>query len=76
MSETKRAARRVVRVVIVAIAALRILTSLPVEAAPREKLEVIDSSARSEWIMDEHAWDGGVRFYFLNANHISPACLT
>lgn len=77
MSGTKHGARRVARAVVVAIAGLRIVASLPVEAAPREKLLVIDSSTRSEWVIDEHAWGGGVRFDFPNAKHKSgPPDLT
>lgn len=77
MSGTKHSARRVAEAVGIAIASLQILASLSVEAAPREKLEVIDSSTRSEWIMDERAWGGGVRLYFLDAKHKSgPPDLT
>ncbi|OAI28447.1 hypothetical protein A1351_11695 [Methylosinus sp. R-45379] len=77
MSEAERAARGVAQALVVTIAVPWILASLPVEAAPREKLEVIDSSTRSEWIMDERAWGGGVRFYFPNAKHKSgPTDLT
>lgn len=71
MPKAKRAARRVARVCVAAIAGLQILASLSVAASPREKLEVIDSSARSEWVIDEHAWGGGVRLYFLDAEHKS-----
>ncbi len=77
MSEAERAARRVAQALVVTIAGPWILASLPVEAAPREKLEVIDSSTRSEWIKDDRAWGGGVRFYFLDAKHKSgPPDLT